>query len=87
MVDGGATHNFIDSTLVARRGIPIVDFEWFNVVVASGHCMPCTPKIPQLDVALGNYIVTNDFYVVELPDTNIILGVQWLVSLGKNYVN
>jgi hypothetical protein len=40
-----------------------------------------------LDVALGNYTVTDDFYVVELPDTNIILGVQWLVSLGKHYVD
>jgi hypothetical protein len=32
-------------------------------------------------------MVTDDFYVVELPDTNIILGVQWLVSLGKHYVD
>jgi predicted aspartyl protease len=87
LIDGGATHNFIDSALVAKRGIPTVDFEGFDVVVAGGRVMPCTQKIPQLCVALGNYTVTDDFYVVELQDTNIILGVQWLVSIGKHSVD
>jgi hypothetical protein len=38
-------------------------------------------------VALGNYTVIDDFYVVEIVDTNIILCVQWLVSLRKQLVN
>jgi len=32
-------------------------------------------------------MVTDDFYVVELPYINIILGVQWISSLGNNYVD
>jgi hypothetical protein len=36
---------------------------------------------------LGNYTVTDDFYVVEMQDTNIILGVQWLGSIGNNFVD
>jgi hypothetical protein len=87
LIDGGTTHNVIDATLVAKRGIHTVNFGGFDVVVAGGRSMQCTKKIPQLDVALGNYIVIDDFYVVELPDTNIILGVQWLASLGKHYVD
>jgi hypothetical protein len=87
LIDGGSTHNFIDSTLVARRGIPTVDFEGFDVVVAGGRRMPCTKKISELQVALGNYTVTDDFFVVEVPYTNVILGVQWLVSLGKHSVD
>jgi hypothetical protein len=31
--------------------------------------------------------VTDNFYVVEIQDTNLILGVQWLVSIGKNSVD
>jgi hypothetical protein len=87
LIDGGATHNFIDSTLVARRGIPAENFEGFSVVVVDGYNMTCTQKVPQLDVTLGNYTVTDDFYVVELADTNVILGVQWLYSLGKHSQN
>jgi hypothetical protein len=75
------------TALVARRSIPIVDFDGFDVMVYSGCSMPCIQMIFHLCIALGNYTVTDHFYVVELPNTNIILGVQWLISLGKHYVD
>ena len=34
MIDGGATHKFIDPTWVAKRGIPTEKFEGFTVAVA-----------------------------------------------------
>jgi hypothetical protein len=86
LIDGGETHNFIDSSWVAKRSIPIMDFEGFDVAIASGSIMPCTQKIPQLRVVLGNHKFTDGFYVMELLDTNVILGVQWLVSIGKHLV-
>jgi hypothetical protein len=36
---------------------------------------------------LGNYTMTYGFYVVELVDTSVVLGVQWLISLGKHSLN
>jgi hypothetical protein len=30
LIDGGASHNFIDSVLPQRRHIPIVEFEGFK---------------------------------------------------------
>jgi len=38
-------------------------------------------------MTLGNYTLTNDFYVVELEETNVVLGVQWLYSLGDFKMN
>jgi hypothetical protein len=38
-------------------------------------------------VTLSNYTLTNDFYVVDLADTDIVLGVQWLHSLGEIKMN
>lgn len=52
-------------------------------MVANGFNISCTHRVPQLSVIFGNYIVTNDFYVVDLGDANVILGIQWLHSLGK----
>jgi hypothetical protein len=37
--------------------------------------MTCTQRIIGLDVTLGNYTLTDDFYVVDLADTNVVLGV------------
>jgi hypothetical protein len=83
LVDGGATHNFLDASLVARRGLPMEDFEGFHVAVADGYTMTCLDMIPNLEFKLGNYTLTDTFYVVELSDTNVVLGAQWLYSLGE----
>jgi hypothetical protein len=83
LVDGGATHNFIDASLVAQRGLRTEDFEEFTVAVANGYTMTCLDMVPDLEVNLGNYTLTNTFYVVDLSDTNAVLGVQWLYSLGE----
>ena len=45
--------------------------------------MECTRWIPKLNITLGNYSLTGDFFVVDVPDTNVVLGIQWLYSIGK----
>jgi hypothetical protein len=37
--------------------------------------MPCDRYIPGLNLTLGRYDLEQDFYVMDLPDTNVILGV------------
>jgi hypothetical protein len=83
LVDGGATHNFIDASLVARRGLRTKEFKGFHLAVADGYTMTCLDMIPNLEVKLGNYTLTDTFYVVDLSDTDVVLGVQWLYSLGE----
>ena len=87
LIDDEATHNFIDSALMAKRGIPIEDFEGFSVLVDGGRTMACTQMVPWLTVTVGNYSMTNDFYVVELAETNVVLGVQWLNTPGTIRIN
>jgi len=74
LIDGGAIHNFIDVALVTRRQIPIEDFDGFNVVVGDGYNMACTQRIKGLYVKFGNYMLTDDFYVINLVDTHVVLG-------------
>ena len=74
LVDGGATHNFIDASLVARRGLR-TEFEGFHVAVADGYTMSCLDMVPDLEVKLGNYTLIDTFYVVDLSDTDAVLGV------------
>jgi hypothetical protein len=83
LVDGGATHNFIDASLVARRGLHTEEFEGFHVAVVDGYTMTCLDMIPDLEVKLGNYTLTDTFYVVDLSDMDAVSGVQWLYSLGE----
>jgi hypothetical protein len=51
--------------------------------VADGYTMTCLDIVPDLEVELRNYTLTDTFYVVDLSDTDAVLGVQWLYSLGE----
>jgi hypothetical protein len=87
LIDGGASHNFIDSTLLQRRHIPTVEFEGFKVEVVEGSTMPCNRYISGMKLTLGRNDLAHDFYVMDLLDTNIILGVQGLSTLGPITTN
>jgi hypothetical protein len=47
----------------------------------------CLNRIPDLEIMLGNYTVRDTFYVVDLSDTYVVLGVQWMITLGKITTN
>jgi hypothetical protein len=87
LIDGGATHNFIDASLLSRHALQIEEFEGFDVVVVDGHRVECLDRVPNLDMNLGNYIVRDTFSVVDLSDIDVVLGVQWMITLGKLTTN
>jgi hypothetical protein len=37
--------------------------------------MSCTKCIPRLTITMGNYSMTDDFFVVDILDTIVVLGV------------
>jgi hypothetical protein len=49
--------------------------------------MTCTQRIMGLEVTLGNYTLTDDFYVMDLEDTHVVLGVEWLYSWVDIHMN
>jgi hypothetical protein len=87
LIDGGTSHNFIDSTLLKRRHIPTIEFEGFKVEVVGGINMACDRYIPGMKLTLGRHELVQDVYVMDLLDTNIILGVQWISTLGPITTN
>jgi hypothetical protein len=87
LIDGGATHNFIDASLVSRRALQTEKFEGFDIAVADGHTVECPDRVSDLEIKLGNYTVRDTFYVVDLSDTDVVLGVQWVITLGKITTN
>eukprot|EP00253_Pinus_taeda_P011506 PITA_11506 len=83
LVDSGATHNFIDAQMVERRGIQTESFDGFSVFVPGDQTMVCARYVPKLSMTMGTYTLTNHFFVVNILDTKIVLGVEWLITLGK----
>ena len=75
LVDGGATHNFIDAEMVVKINIWSEPFDGFTVVIPGHNTMQCNTWVPKLQVTIGNYNFLDSFYVADVADTNVVLGV------------
>ena len=69
--------------MVQRRGIQTKRFDGFSVLVLGAKTMQCMHYVPALTVTMGTYSLTDHFFVVDISNTNIVLGVQWLITLGR----
>ena len=85
-MDGGATHKFIDAALVERRNLQAENFDGFIVIIPGNNSMDYTKWIPKLQVTLGNHTITDNFYVVNVDNKNLVLGVKLFYYLGDNIV-
>ena len=83
MLDSGATLNFINSSLVKRRGLPMETHVGFQVKVAGGTLLPYTHLVPQLSITMANHMATKDFFIVDLNDMEVILGILWMKTLDE----
>jgi len=82
-VDSGAIQKFIDAQMVEWRGNLTESFDGFSVLVPVDQTMTCAQYVPKLSMTMGTYTLTDHFFVVNIPDTNLILGVQWLITIAK----
>ena len=57
------------------------------MVIPDNHTMECNRWIPNLQVNISDYAVKDNFYVVNVADTNLVLVVQWMYSIGEHSMN
>lgn len=87
LIDLGATHNFISSTLVSQLKLPINDTEPYGVQMGTedketgrGICKGVLLQLEGIDVV-------EEFLSLRLGSSDIILGVKWLETLGTTQTN
>ena len=51
--------------------------------MADGFLLTCTKVIPQLSIQFGDYTLIGDFYVINLSNLDVVLGLEWLESLER----
>lgn len=87
MIDPGATHNFISLETVKKLGLPLILSKGFEVslgtwddVQGEGECKPVV-------VHLQGITIIEAFLPLPLGNSDLILGVQWLETLGTVSTN
>ncbi|XP_058782994.1 uncharacterized protein LOC131657638 [Vicia villosa] len=82
LIDGGSTNNFIQDRLVKQLGLELQPTDAFNVLVGNGEELPCGYLCRQLPILLGPNEFFVDFFVLPISGAELVLGVQWLKTLG-----
>lgn len=83
MIDSGATHNFISPTVVMQTRLSQENNSPMKIKVGTGIVVTGSGVCKQVPLRVQSVDLTNDFIVLEPGGVDIILGVQWLRTLGK----
>ena len=83
LIDSGATHNFISPEVVQRANLQSVSQGNFTVLVGTGLQVQGSSVYKNVSLQLQEVQITQDFIVLEPGSADIILGIQWLRTLGK----
>ncbi|KAK9179225.1 hypothetical protein WN943_028424 [Citrus x changshan-huyou] len=84
LVDSGSTHNFISEDIARKLGLQPKVEEQFKVVVALEERLPSRGKCTNVKLLLqGIFPISVDFYILPLEGYDIVLGTQWLRTLGQ----
>ncbi|KAF7802354.1 Retrotransposable element Tf2 [Senna tora] len=87
MIDSGASHNFISSSLVTQLSLPRENTSIYEVTVGDGHVVKGQGICKGLKVEMQGAEIKQNFYLFNLGEVDVILGIEWLESLGEVSVN
>ncbi|XP_074265326.1 uncharacterized protein LOC141587757 [Silene latifolia] len=82
LIDSGSTHNFLDENTARKLGCKVVPSYPVAVSVANGESIYSKNVVKQFSWQLQGETFQTDIMLVPLGTCDMVLGVQWLSSLG-----
>ena len=83
LLDTGSMHNFIAEAAAARTGLAVQSSPRLTATVANGERIACPGVLRQASIAIAGENFCVDLYVMPLAGYDVVLGTQWMVTLGK----
>lgn len=82
LVDFGSTHNFVDVRLAQKLGCKMEPIHLQPVSVADGSELKCRYVCRKFTWRLQGTEFCTDVLLIPLGSCDMVLGVQWLSTLG-----
>ncbi|VFQ61209.1 unnamed protein product [Cuscuta campestris] len=83
LLDSGSTHNFIHPSVAEKLSLVLYPVTPFWVYVGNDDSMKCSYSYPRTPLFLQDHPFTIDLYLLNIHGPDIVLGVQWLQTLGR----
>ncbi|CAJ2668611.1 unnamed protein product [Trifolium pratense] len=87
LVDSGATHNFISQKLVEKMGWEVEETPLMNIKLGDGSQTNTKGVCRNLDMQIGDFPLSPVVHLFELGGIDVVLGIEWLKTLGDMIVN
>ena len=83
LIDSGSTHNFLDVEVAKKVGCMLTSINPMRVDVADGNSLSCISACKGLNWTLQGTKFQTDVLLLPLGNCDMVLGVQWLETLGE----
>ena len=87
LLDCGASYNFISNKLIGRCGLQTMATPSYVVEVGDGRKIECQGKCADFILEIQGLQIQQDFFIFEIGGADIVLGLEWLASLGEVKAN
>lgn len=76
LIDGGSTHNFMQTKLATLLHLPIHPSPHLKVTVGNGQAINCEGVCSKATLLLDGHSFSVDLHLLQLHGADIVLGVQ-----------
>lgn len=83
LIDSGSTHNFVSLKFARRMDCCKASAPAFQVMVANGDRLRCDEIYLAVPIEIQGYKFQTNMYPLDLQGSDVVLGIQWLQSLGQ----
>ena len=82
LVDTGSTHNFLDIRVARKLKLFVHPVPDMKVMVADGKKIEKVEKCHKVKLQIQDFKLESELYTLPLGGVDIIMGIQWLQTLG-----
>jgi hypothetical protein len=82
LVDIGKTHNFIHHHIAQETHCYIHSVNNFQIMIANGGSMKCGGRCENVRLKIREYHLKSHMFAIDMGGCDIVLGVDWLRTLG-----
>lgn len=82
LVDRGSTHNFVQTRTAKFLGLHTTEAQPLKVTVGDDTVLACKHLCPNVAVEIQGHTFEVDLHVLPISGADIVLGIQWLKTLG-----
>ena len=82
LIDSGSSHNFIHYKIAKDLNCFAYPMLEFQVMIVDGGTINCSGKYNKINLTMWEYVMNSPMISIPMDGADVVLGIQWLQSLG-----